>query len=201
MTAWGWRKSLASLGTHSLANAILERIHQILGDCLRTFEMEDMDVDKDQANPPQQCLTEAAYAIRCGHHATHGCSPGELVFGRNMFLPVNTPIDWEALKARKQKAIAKSNKRENSKRKDYKYQKGDWITIKKPGILRKLTAPKSGPYKVVKHHGNGTLTYGEGPFVTGRVNIRRVDPYFWGNPPKEAQWAGWQAPPPWGLLE
>jgi len=28
-----------------------------------------------------------------------------------------------------------------------------------------------------------------GPLVTGRVNTRRVDPYFWGGPPKEAQWA------------
>ena len=88
-----------------------------------------MGVGKDQANPPQQCLAGAAYAIRCGHHATHGCSPGGLAPGGDMSLPVGTPIGWGALKAREQKAIAKSNKRENSKREDYKYQKGDWITI------------------------------------------------------------------------
>ena len=100
-----------------------------------------------------------------------------------MFLPVETPVDWEAVKERKQKAIAKSNSRENSKRLDYKYQKGDWITIKKPGILRKLTVPKLGPFKVVKHNDNGTLTYEKEPFVTDTVNIRRAEPYHWRNPP------------------
>jgi len=182
-------KKKPSLSWNPQSNAILERIHQILGDCLRTFGMGGMGIDPGDGDPSQQCLTEAAYAIRCGYHATHGCSPAELVFGRNMFLPVTTPIDLGALRVRKQKAIAKSNKRGNSKRKGYKYQKGDWIIIKEPGILRELTAPWSGPYKVVKHHDNGTLTYGEGPFVGGRVNIRRVKPYGWRDPPKQVRWA------------
>ena len=144
-----------------------------------------MDVNAEDADPFQKCLSEAAYAIRCGFHATHGHSPGELVFGRNMFLPVETPVDWEAVKERKQKSIAKSNSRENSKRLDHKHQKGDWITIRKPGMLRKLTVPKLGPFKVVKHDTNGTLTCEKEPFVTDNVNIRRVDHHNWRHPPAQ----------------
>ena len=88
-----------------------------------------------------------------------------------------------ALKERKQKAVAKSNRRENSKRLDCKCQKGEWIATKKPGILRKLTVPKLGPFKVVKHNNNGALTCEKEPFVTDNVNIRRVDPCHWRHPP------------------
>ena len=176
-------KEKPSLSWNPQSNSILERIHQILADCLRTFEMEDMDIAKDAADPFEECLTNAAYAIRCGYHATHGRSPAELVFGRNMFLPVETPVDWEALKIRKQKAIAKSNQRENSKRIAHVYKPGDWITIEKPGILRKMAVPRTGPYKVVKHHNNGTVSYEKEPFDTDTVNIRRVKPYYWRNEP------------------
>ena len=95
------------------SNAISERIHQISADCLRTFEMEDMDVNAGDADPFQKYLSEAACAIRCGFHATHGHSPGELVFGRNMFLPVETSVDGEALKERKQKATMSASQATN----------------------------------------------------------------------------------------
>ena len=95
-----------------------------------------------------------------------------------MFMPVYKKIDWDAIKTRKQKAIQKSNIRENSKRIDYTYQKGDWILIKEPGIIRKLAVPRHGPYQVIKHHTNGTVTYEKEPFVNDRVNIRRVEPYY-----------------------
>ena len=72
-----------------------------------------------------------------------------------MFLPVESPVDWEELKDRKQRAIARSNKRENSKRIEHVYKPGDWIAILKPGILRKLTVPGMGPFKVVKRNGSG----------------------------------------------
>ena len=176
-------KEKTSLPWNPKSNSVLERIHQILADCLRTFELEEKEIDPDEADPFEECLTAAACAIRCGFHATHGHSPGELVFGRNMFLPVEAPVDWEALKERKQKAIAKSNKRENSKRIAHEYKPGDWITILKPGILRKLSVARMGPYKVVKHHSNGTLSYEKEPFQPDRVNIRRCMPYVWRHPP------------------
>ncbi len=99
-----------------------------------------------------------------------------------MFLPIDSPVDWEQVKDRKQRAIARSNKRENSKRIEHIYKPGDWITILKPGILRKLTVPRMGPFKVVKHNNNGTLSYEKAPFDIDKVNIRRCEPYYWKHP-------------------
>ena len=93
-------------------------------------------------------------------------------------MPIETIIDWNSIKQRKQEAIRKSNEQENSKRIHCQYKKGDWITIQKPGILRKLSVPRLGPYKVLKHHTNGDITYQKEPFVDDKVNIRRTYPYF-----------------------
>ena len=179
------QNSKVSLPWNPQPNAILERIHQALGDALRTFELDDREIDPDEEDPFAEYLSNAAYAIRSSFHATHGHSPGELVLGRNMFLPVSTPVDWEEIKKRKQKAIAKSNQRENAKRIGYQYKKGDWVTAKRPGIIRKLCVPKEGPFQVVKHHSNGTVAYEREPFVEERVNIRRINPYKWKNDPPQ----------------
>ena len=120
----------------------------------------------------------ASYAIRCAFHKTHGYSPGQLVFGRDMFMPIEATIDWNSIKERKQKAIRKSNERENSKRIHFQYKKGDWISIQKQGILRKLSGPRLGPYKELKYHTNDDITYEKEPFVDDKVNIRRTYPYY-----------------------
>ena len=73
-------------------------------------------------------------------------------------MPIEIIIDWNSIKLRKQEAIRKSNERENSKRLYRQYKKGDWITIQNPGILRRLSVPRLGPYKVLKHHTNGDIT-------------------------------------------
>ena len=74
-------------------------------------------------------ITTVAYAICCTYHRTHGNSPGQLVYRRDMFLPVNQKIDWEQLTTRKQQMNLKSNERENSKYIDHNYKKGDWATL------------------------------------------------------------------------
>jgi hypothetical protein len=96
-----------------------------------------------------------------------------------MFMPVSADINWEQIKIRKQERIRKRNLRENSKRIPYKYKEVDLITLEKTGIIRTLTLPRQGPYKVIKHHENRSITIEKEPFVvTDRVNIRRVRPYY-----------------------
>ena len=87
----------------------------MLADCLVSFELEDMDIDSDDPDPFEEYLTMASYATCSAFHKTHGHSPGQLVFGRDMFMPIDVPIDWTEIKERKQTAIQKSNERENSK--------------------------------------------------------------------------------------
>ena len=146
----------------------------MLGDALRAFELDDKEIDPNEEGPLEEYLSNAAYAIRSSFHAAHGHSPGELAFGRSMHLPANAPAGWEKVRQRKQKAIARSNRRENAKRIEHTYQKGGWITVKRPGITRKLCVPKEGPFQVIKHHDNGTVTYEREPFVEDKIGRAHV---------------------------
>ena len=145
-------------------------------DCLRSFDLEDIELEDPE--PFEKYLTQAAYAIRSAYHTTLGFSPAQLVFGRDMFMPVTCNPDWETIRKRKQDSINKSNQRENKKRIDHKYQTGDLVTLERPGIIPKLSLPRQGPYAIVEAHANGTVTIQKEPTVTDRVNIRRVHPYY-----------------------
>ena len=118
------------------------------------------------------------YAIRSSFRQLHGHSPAQLVFGRDMFSAVSTDIDWTAIKENKQIKINKNNDRENSKRVPHIYQRGDYITLKKPGILRKLAISREGPYKVVRHNNNGSILIEKAPTNIKNVNVRRVTLYY-----------------------
>ena len=127
-------------------------------------------------NPWDEFLTAAAFAIRSTHHTTLQASPAQLVYGRDMFLPVKYVADWTRIWLYKQKLINASNQKENSRRVPYEYKVSDRVLLTTPGILAKVCSPRSGPCKVVQVNNNGTVTIQNGP-VRQRVNIRRVTPY------------------------
>ena len=77
------------------SNGIIERVHQVLGNMLRTMELEEEELDKQR--PFEPFLAAAAYAIRSTFHTTLEATPAELVFGRNMLLPMQFKADWEAI--------------------------------------------------------------------------------------------------------
>ena len=171
-------KPKRSLPWNPQANSILERIHQVLGDGMRVFDLENTRIDPDEDDPFDEYLSSVSYAIRSSYHQTHGHSPAELVFGRNMFIDAKAEIDWTEIRERKQKKIRKSNERENAGRIDHTYKKGDMIIIKRPGIIRKLSIPYSGPYKVTRHNKNGSITYEKSLNVYETVNLRRAYPFY-----------------------
>jgi len=70
------------------SNAILKRIHQVLAEGLRAFDLDSKEIAHDDDDPFEKYLSAVAYAIRSAYHQTHGHSPAQLVFGRDMFLPV-----------------------------------------------------------------------------------------------------------------
>ena len=80
-------------------------------------------------------LTLVAYVIRSAFHQMHGFSPSQFVYSYDMFLPINTEIDWEEIKLRKQNIIRDSNARENQSQIPHTYQPEDLVTVKKPGIV------------------------------------------------------------------
>ena len=148
------------------SNSVLESVHQVLGNCLRSFNLEQKEFDPN--DPFEEFLTTAAYvSIQSSHHTTLGYSPAQLVFGRDMFMPVNFQVDWEKIKANKQNRILKNNKRENLKRKPHTYSVGDLVTVERLGIIpNKLSFPWHGPNAVTAVHDNGSVTIPKEPFVT-----------------------------------
>ena len=93
-----------------------------------------------------------------------------------MILPVKFNADWALIAQRKQDQIDASNCAENSKRIDYTYKVGDKVLLTKPGILRKLATPRTGPFEVQQVFSNGTINIRRGAIIQ-RVNIRRVSPF------------------------
>lgn len=155
-------------------NSIVERVHQVVGNALRTFDMENQEFDDD--NPFEEFLTATAYAIRSTYHTTLQASPAQLVFGRDMIIPLKFQFDWAQIAQRKQRIIEDSNKKENAKRIQHKYRIGDQVLITRPGIQPKLAKPRDGPYTVVSVYKNGTVCVQKGAVIQ-RMNIRRLTPY------------------------
>jgi hypothetical protein len=171
-------KSKPSNAWNLQSNAILECIHQVLRDCLVIFDLENTPIDSDNQDSFDEYLSSVACAIRSLYHQSHGHSPAQLVFGRDMFSPVETEVDSEAIRNNKQTKINKNNIRENSSRVPHNYQKGELITLKKPGIPQKLAIPRKGPYKVVEHNNNGSILIEKSPTDIKHVNVGRVTPYY-----------------------
>ena len=109
------------------ANSIVERVHQVIGNIIRTFEFETNYMD--EANPWKEILSATAFAIRSTFHTTLKNIPGQLVFGHDMILNVKHEANWEYIRERKQKIIEKNNKAENAKPNPHKYKVGDKVLL------------------------------------------------------------------------
>jgi transposase InsO family protein len=64
------------------ANAIVERVHQVIGNSIRTFELESNYLDKE--DPWKGILSATAFAVQSTFHTTVRTTTGQLVFGRDM---------------------------------------------------------------------------------------------------------------------
>jgi hypothetical protein len=124
------------------SNGIIERVHLTLNDSLRTAEIDGREMDKK--DPWGPFLSSAAYAIHSTFHTTLKATPGQLVFGRDMALPIKFMADWGAIEQQRQKEMGHNNRRENASRISHDYKVGDKILLKEPGKhLRKLEVPRT----------------------------------------------------------
>jgi len=130
----------------------------------------------DEANPWKGILSATAFAVRSTFHTTLKNTPGQLVFGRDMILNVKHEANWEYIRERKQKIIAKNNKAENAKRIPHQYKVGDKVLLKR-GTENKYETPYKGPYTILKVNDNGTIRM-QVNNVEDTYNIRRLTPYL-----------------------
>ena len=156
------------------SNGIVERVHQVLNDILRTFELEERELDEH--NPWMEFLSAAAFAIRATYHTTLQATPAQLVFGRDMLLPIVTQANWELIRQRRQEEMRRNNERENRSRIPHEYKVGEKILLCKEGKYRKLSAPRLGPHAIIAVYNNGTIRIQRGS-ARERANIRRVIPF------------------------
>lgn len=160
------------------ANAILERVHDVMKTAMRTELNSNPPQDQQEAaNLIDRVLASAQYAVRCTVHKTFGISPGSIAFNRDMLLPIPIISDATLLREKRQAVIDKNALKENRRRKAHEYNVGDSIAILafNPGAL---DARATGPFIITQVHTNGTVSFLRNEEVIERINIRRIKPYF-----------------------
>jgi hypothetical protein len=110
------------------SNGIIERVHLTLNDSLRTAEIDGTEMDEKDPSGP--CLSSAAYAIHSTFHTTLKATPWQLVFVRDMLLPIKFMADWGAIEQQLQKEMGRDNRRENASRMSHDYKVGDKVLLK-----------------------------------------------------------------------
>jgi hypothetical protein len=88
------------------ANAMVERVHQVIGNIIHTFELENNYLDDN--DPWKGILSATAFAVQSTFHMTLQNTPGQLVFGRDMILNIKDEANWENIRAQKQNIILKN---------------------------------------------------------------------------------------------
>ena len=158
------------------ANAILERVHQVISTMLRTAEL-DM-ADTVVTSDIDVFLTDAAWAIRSTYHTVLKASPGAAIFGRDMLFDIPFLADWNKIGDHRQRQTDLNTERENRSRRDWDYKVGDKVLLRKDGILRKGESRyECDPWTITSVHTNGTIRIQRGT-KSERLNIRRVTPFF-----------------------
>ncbi len=99
------------------ANAILEHAHQVLGQMLRTLELDMANsVSPDDVDV---FLDNAAWAIPSTYHTVLKASPGAAIFRRDMLFNLPFTADWYKIGEYRQSLTDRNNECENKQRIDY----------------------------------------------------------------------------------
>jgi hypothetical protein len=129
------------------ANGILERVHQVLGQMLRTAELEM--ADSVTPNYVNVFLDNAAWAICSTYHTVLKASPGAAIFAM---------ADWRKIGGQRQSLTNCGNQCKNAKQIDCDYKVGDKVLVINKGILRKAEyAYDKELWTITTVHTNGTI--------------------------------------------
>ena len=155
------------------ANAIVERMHRVLGDMLRV----QIATKHPKEDPIKDMTSAAAYGIRATVHGVTKYSPAQLVFQKDMILRTKFEADIDLVRRRREAAIQVNNTRENRRRIAHTYKPGDRVLLLTNPLDPKMQL-NEGPFKVVSvNKASGTLHIQRRHYVEP-INIRRVRPFF-----------------------
>ena len=168
-----------ALSRNPQGNSLIERIHQTIGQVLRTIVHTRNPKSTHEGRAViEETLSTAMHACRCACSSSLNYhSPGALAFSRDMFLDIPLIADIIAIKRNRQLQIDKRLQKENAKRIRHEYKVGDLVWKKQYiGLSDKLLDTVIGPYPITTVHTNGTITIKLTPVTTERINIHRVLP-------------------------
>ena len=157
------------------ANAILERIHAVVANMIRTSGIDMQDTCTPQM--VDELLTNIAWAVRSTYHTVLKTTPGAAIFGRDMLFDIPYLADWNQIRKRRQTLVDQSCARTNKRRIDFDYTVGQKVLLTKDGILRKVEDRNKGPYLIIQVHHNGIVRIQCGT-INERLNVWRLSPYF-----------------------
>ena len=170
---YGIKRKIISM-QNPQANAIIKCAHQMLGNLIQSFELQDNPyIGMD--DPWSGILAAAAFAMCSTYHTTLHAMPGQLIFGRDMILNMQYLADWTVIKAHKQQLICKNNIIKNSKRIPHQDNVGNMVMLENH-CTNKYEQPYKGPYLVMQVNTNGTVHLKIGA-VMDTINIRCIHPY------------------------
>ena len=171
-------KDKSTTSRNPQANAVCERMHQTVGNILRTLlHGHDIAAQQTANTIIDNALATAMHATRTAvSKSLGGNTPGSLAFRRDMFLNVPLVADLHAIRQQRQLLIDENLRRQNEKRRGFDYQVGQQVLMKH-NDTNKLGRRTIGPFPIIAIHTNGNVTIRRSPHVTERVNIRRVLPY------------------------
>jgi hypothetical protein len=115
------------------AKAILERIHAVFTNMLRTAKLDMAKLVN--ASDIDIFLADAALAICSTHHIVLKASPGAAIFGQDMLFDIPFIADWKIIGEHRQWLTDCNTARENEGRIDYDYKVGQKILVRNEGIL------------------------------------------------------------------
>jgi hypothetical protein len=153
------------------ANAVLEHIHAVLGNMLRTFELDMADMVK--ASDIDIFLSDAAWAVHSTYHTVLKASTGAAIFGLDMLFDIPFKADWQKIGEHRQQLTNLNNTHENKGRIDYDYKVGQKVLLRKEGILCNAESRwHKKPWPITPVRTNGAIT-------VQRRNKIDVCVFFW----------------------
>ena len=157
-------------------NAVLERVHQVLGQMLHMAELDMAEsVTPDNADV---FLDNAAWAIHSTYDTVLKASPGAAIFIRDMLFDIPFVANWAKIGDHRQSLTDRNTARENSRRIEHDDYVGDKVLIAKDGILHKAESKfHKDPLTITIVHIHGTIRVQCGSKLEW-INIRRVIPFI-----------------------
>jgi hypothetical protein len=154
------------------ANAILEHIHAVFTNMLRTVKLDMTKLVN--ASDINIFLADAAWAICSKYHTVLKASPSAAIFGQDMLFDIPFIADWKIIGVHRQRLTDLNTACESNGRIDYDYKVGQKILVQNKGILRKAQSIwQNDPWTITTVHTNGTIMVQRGNKLE-RLNIRRV---------------------------